>query len=159
MGLAVTHVLGAIIILDLLRHYVFGKKKFPRYLVVIGGIAGILPDIDIVLGWILGTNIHGLYTHSIVFVLLFLGIGALRHYQKDEKWSKIFYVLAAGWAIHILLDCAFNPYATFAWPLPINTLEFCPQGFTHTIRVSTDAILLVLWLIHEEVHNKIKDYI
>ena len=52
MALAVTHVLLTIIVLDLLRHYVFDKKKFPRYLVVIGGIAGLVPDIDILFNWI-----------------------------------------------------------------------------------------------------------
>ena len=39
MALAVTHVLIVIILLDLIRHYIVGKEKFPRYLVIIGGIA------------------------------------------------------------------------------------------------------------------------
>ena len=50
MALAVTHVILTIVILDLFRHYVFKKSKFPRYWLVIGGIAGLFPDIDIPLG-------------------------------------------------------------------------------------------------------------
>ncbi len=165
MALAVTHVLGAIIILDLLRHYVFGKNKFPRYLIVIGGIAGLAPDIDIVLSWfmtfITGTEVslHGVFTHSFFWVFFFLTFGLMFQYKKEMKWAKIFYVIAAGWTIHLSLDCAFNSYETFLWPLPWNTAKYCPQGAGHTARVSVDAILLVLWLVHEEIHNKIKDYI
>ena len=47
MALALTHVLLVIVLLDLFRHYVLSKKKFPRYLLVVGGIAGLLPDIDV----------------------------------------------------------------------------------------------------------------
>src|SRR3989338_6310881 len=39
MAYAVTHILVVIVFLDLLRHYIFKKEKFPRYLVVLGGIA------------------------------------------------------------------------------------------------------------------------
>ena len=134
MAYAVTHVLIVIIILDLLRHYVFGKKKFPRYLIIIGGIAGLLPDIDIPLGWIAsaltGTDVglHRLFTHSIFFVVLFLFMGIIRHYQDDEKWAKIFYVIALGWLVHILLDCAYGgePIRSFFWPY-LGTASFCPR--------------------------------
>ncbi len=165
MAYAVTHVLIAIIILDFLRHYIFGKKKFPRYLVVIGGIAGLLPDIDIPLGWLLsfltGTDVglHRLFTHSLFFVFLFLLIGIIRHYQDDKKWSKIFYVIALGWLIHILLDCAYGgePIRSFFWPY-IGTASFCPRWDLYPWAESIDAILLVLWLVHEEINRKIKDY-
>ena len=164
MALAVTHVLGAIFILDILRHYVFGKDKFPRYLLVIGGIAGLAPDIDFPLGWfvslIQGTSVHyhGEFTHSLLIAGIILFMGVVRHYQDDDKWAKIFYVIAAGWFIHISLDCLFNSYETFLWPLGIQTKAFCPQKLAGFYRSGIDAIILVVWLIHEEVHNKIKDY-
>ncbi len=75
MALAVTHIILTIAFLDIFRHYVFGLKKFPRYLLVVGGIAGLAPDLDIPMGWILTlvtgntVNIHGLFTHSILFAL------------------------------------------------------------------------------------------
>src|SRR3989344_4866727 len=160
MALAVTHIILTIAFLDIFRHYVFGLKKFPRYLLVIGGIAGLAPDLDIPISWILTlitentVNIHGLFTHSIFFALLFAVIGAVLQYKKNLKWAKIFYVVAVGWTLHILLDCAFNAYSTFLWPLSINTKMFCPTGFLESYRSSIDAIILVLWLLHEEISNK-----
>ena len=76
MALAVTHVLIAILTLDFFRHYVFGLKKFPRHLLVVGGIAGLMPDIDIPLGWFFSfltgnkVALHGEFTHSLIFVMV-----------------------------------------------------------------------------------------
>lgn len=159
MALAVTHVLLVILILDFFRHYVFGLRNFPRYLLVVGGIAGLLPDIDIPLGWIIGENIHGEFTHSIFIVFMLLLIGIISHYQKEVARAKWFYVIAAGWFIHIILDCAFNSYSTFLWPLVINTKQLCPAPILgNHYGAAIDAVILVVWLVHEEVHKKIKDY-
>lgn len=164
MGLAVTHVILTIVILDLFRHYVFGKQKFPRYLLVVGGVAGLLPDVDIPLTWIFNfitngnANLHGLFTHSILFSLSFLILGAILHSQKKMKWAKISYVISAGLFMHSLTDCLFGGYKTFLWPLQIST-NFCPDWGIGVFREEIDAIILVLWIIHEEVHNKIRDYI
>jgi len=53
MPTAVTHVILTIILLDLFRDYLMKNHK--RYLTLhtlfIGGVAGLLPDIDILLGW------------------------------------------------------------------------------------------------------------
>ncbi len=201
MANSVTHVIVAIVILDLFRHYVFGKKNFPRYLLVIGGIAGLAPDLDIPITWIYRflTNstesLHGVFTHSIFFVLLFLGIGAFLYlrtlkkemvakskvhnrrissvqsshreflpslqnslFRKEKKWAKIFYVISAGWFMHLILDCLYGGYKTFFWPLQwIST--FCPQWGIQTYAADVDAIILVLWLVHEEAHKLIRDYI
>ena len=169
MALAVTHVLVVIVLLDLFRHYVFGKKNFPRYLVVIGGIAGLAPDLDITLGWFLsfvtGTTVyfHGFFTHSIFFVLLFLTIAIIRQYQDDLKWAKIFYVIAIGLTFIIILDCFYGGFTSgeiklFFWPLTILP-SFCPNWNIYSYAESIDAIILVGWLIHEEVHNHIKRYV
>lgn len=165
MALAVTHVIGTIFILDLFRHYVFGKDKFPRYLLIVGGLAGLAPDIDIPLSWIAsfitGSNValHGVFTHSILFVVLFGLIGLTFHYYKNEKWRNIFYVIAAGWFLHSFLDCFFNPYASFLWPFNVDTLQFCPERVAGLYRSAVDAVILVVWLVHEELHNRIKDYL
>jgi|SRR3989344_2302104 len=165
MALAVTHIILTIALLDIFRHYVFGLKKFPRYLLIIGGIAGLAPDLDIPIGWMFSLltgntiNIHGLFSHSIFFVLLFLITGLLVHYYGNPKWAKIFYVISVGWTFHIFLDCVFNAYSTFFWPLSIDTTAFCPaRSFLEGYRSSIDAIILVVWLVHEEIHHKIKDY-
>ncbi len=165
MAYAVTHILIVIVILDLLRHYVFGKKKFPRYLLIIGGIAGLAPDIDLPLSWLInlltGTTVelHRLFTHSLFLVVLFLVIGIIRQYQDDQKWANIFYVIAVGWFIHIVLDCFYGGglLPSFFWPYRMLP-TFCPTWDIYPLAESIDAILLVLWLVHEEVHHYIKDY-
>tara|TARA_Y100000310_G_scaffold124700_1_gene123395 strand:+ start:18274 stop:18771 length:498 start_codon:yes stop_codon:yes gene_type:complete len=165
MALAVTHVIGTIFILDLFRHYVFGKEKFPRYLLLIGGIAGLAPDLDIPLSWFLSlvsggeVALHGVFTHSLLFVVLFSLLGLFFHVRNIEKWRNILFVIAAGWFMHIVLDCLFNPYSSFLWPFGIDTIIFCPEWVGGMYRSSIDAIILVTWLVHEELHNRIKDYL
>jgi len=162
MALAVTHVILTILILDLFRHYIFGLKKFPRYLLVVGGIAGLFPDIDILITWIYNfftssqVNFHGTFTHSLLWPLLFLIIGLFSHYQKNLKWAKIFYVISASWIFHLILDCAFGGYKEYLWPFFI--FNFCPQWGIEKYAISIDAIILVVWLVHEEMHKMIKDY-
>ena len=164
MANSVTHVIVAIVILDLFRHYILGKKKFPRYLLVIGGIAGLAPDLDIPLTWIYHffsnstESLHGVFTHSIFFVLLFLGIAIVLQLRKKMKWAKIFYVIGSGWFMHLILDCLYGGYKTFFWPLQWAS-AFCPQWGFEAHAADIDAIILVLWLIHEEVHQRITDYI
>ena len=52
MPYAVTHVIFALVIADVIRDYVVrDKKKFPLHYVLIAGIAGLLPDIDILFDW------------------------------------------------------------------------------------------------------------
>ncbi len=165
MALAVTHIILTIVILDLFRHYVFGRKKFPRYLLVVGGVAGLLPDIDVPLSWLLsflsGTavDIHRVFSHSIFFVFLFLLLAVVfQYYQKNMKWAKIFYVIAVGWALHLVLDCFYGgSWSSILWPLSF-FLSFCPAWDFHPYASGIDAIILVLWLVHEEVHSYIKDY-
>lgn len=166
MALAITHVLIAIVILDIFRHYVFGKKKFPRYLLVVGGIAALAPDIDVIFGWlaslIIGqpVSLHGLFTHSIIFPIIFLIIGIIFHYKNNIKWASIFYVISFGLFIHISLDCLYGgePWKLFLWPSSILP-TFCPRWNIYPYGEGIDAIILVFWLIHEEIHHRIKDYI
>ena len=50
MPQSVTHVLISIILLSLFRDYcVKNKKTFPLHYVLIGGLAGLLPDLDVAL--------------------------------------------------------------------------------------------------------------
>lgn len=164
MGLAVTHVLITIILLDLFRHYIFGKNNFPRYLLVVGGIAGLIADIDLPLAWVYNwiTNsqisFHGQFTHSFVFPLIFLISGFVLYRQQKENFAKISWVIAVGLVLHIILDCAYGGYTTFLWPLNIST-TFCPKWGISNYASGIDAVLLIVWIVHEEVHDKIKDYI
>ncbi len=163
MALAVTHIILTIVFLDFFRHYISGTKKFPRYLLVVGGIAGLAPDIDLPLSWIYNLltnaniNFHGTFTHSLIFPVISLGIALILHHKKQMKWAKIFYVISAGLTLHSILDCTFGGYRTFLWPFWI-TPSFCPQWGINSYASSIDAIILIAWLLHEELHKKIKDY-
>ena len=164
MAFAVMHVLGAIIILEIVRHYIIGPKKFPKYLVVIGGIAGLLPDIDIPLGWVyfwvsgVHVDLHATsISHSLIWVVLFVSLGLLFRCIADKRWSYIAYVIAAGWAIHIGFDWFYGEYKLIFWPFATSQ-SFFPTWEIWRYSESIDAILLVLWLVHEEIHKRIKDY-
>ena len=173
MAYAVTHILLTIVVLDFFRHYIFGKHRFPRYLLVIGGIAGLLPDIDIPLSWAfslitgVGTYFHGVFSHSIIWPVAFLGVGIIFYNLQPKKknksdyhfktWAKISYVISFGWFFHLVLDCLYGGYTSMLWPLQTLT-TFCPEFGLDKYAVSIDAIILVLWLAHEELHQKIKDY-
>lgn len=164
MALAVTHILIPLILLDLARHYIFKKENFPRYLVVIGGLAGLAPDLDVILGWIyslitgVSTNLHGEALHSLYWPLLLVLAAIYLHYKNQMKWASILYVIAFGLTFHAFLDCLFGGMKWFLWPIFTSSLKFCPQWGIQHHATSIDAILLVLWLVHEELHKKIKDY-
>ena len=85
MPLAVTHILLTIILLDLYRDHI-NKRYFSKHTIIIGGIASLLPDLDVPLGWIFGLFgmevVHGSLTHTPWFAFLFL-IPALL-FQDDK---------------------------------------------------------------------------
>ena len=174
MAYAVTHVIVVIVLLSLYRHYI-AKKKFSNWYVLIGGIAGLLPDIDIPLQWmtsaIVGETVkfHRIFTHSLLCVGIFLIIAIpfwiyrhkkFRMFRKEwtyENIALLFTIIAIGWFIHMALDCAIaSDYGMTIIPgIPIN---FCPSPFSNEALMGIDAIILILWLIHEEYAHKIKEF-
>lgn len=164
MGFAVTHILVPLVILDVLRHYFFGRKKFPRYLIVIAGIAGLAPDLDIPLGWLVsiltGTpaSYHGMFTHSFFFVALFLAIGLVRQYQHAKSEALIWYVIAFGWFTHLPIDWVYGWCKNFFWPIA-GAFPYCVTWeLSTTMGAAIDGVLLTLWLVHEEVSRKVRDW-
>ncbi|MBS3090771.1 metal-dependent hydrolase [Candidatus Pacearchaeota archaeon] len=185
MPFAVTHVLVAIIIAELLRDYVF-KKKFPLHYVLIAGIAGMLPDIDILLVLFDGMsissalnggamNLHPSFTHSILWIPIFLMLaltflwlekkGKIRPIERiftkhKLKISGILFVVALGIAVHLALDSTLTGFLRvgfFTEPIGLNLIPPTPIG--NMITAGIDAVLLVLWLIHEELRHKISGFI
>jgi len=175
MAYAVTHVIVAIVLIDLYRDYV-AKKKFPMWFVLLGGIAGLLPDIDFPLQQIAGefigeaVTLHRIWTHSLVCVISFLAIALFFHLQKHKKIqigkrkvsyehiALFFMVIAFGWITHLALDCSFAGDYNLTW-FPGYSFGFCPHPFSNDTLLGLDAIILLLWLIHEEWAKKIKDFI
>ena len=162
MPQAVTHVILTIVLIDLYRHY-FAKRKFPRYYVLIGGIAGLFPDIDMLIGWIynfiFGTSyaFHGGITHIVLIPLAIFVFSIIAYKLKNRELGLILAIVAFGWFFHLVLDCAFlGAYLPF-WPF--YTGGFCPHLISNTYMPGIDAIILIVWLVHEEVAHEIKDYI
>jgi membrane-bound metal-dependent hydrolase YbcI (DUF457 family) len=166
MPLAVTHILTTIIVLDLYRDYVLKDKKlFSMHTVLIGGIAGLLPDIDIPLGWIFSGVKHGSFTHTPFFALLFLIPGLILFKLNKKKLGVLFSVISFGVFFHVFLDWFLGggmhsgvmllyPFSTQTWKVHL----FSMIGVS-SIAQGLDAAILIAWLWHEEVKHKIKDFI
>ena len=147
MPQAVTHILIVIILLSLFRDYVVKKKgSFPLHYILIGGIAGVLPDIDVAVYYVLSffgftiSQLHRTFSHNIFAVLLFLLLGFFVYGFKNKelgkhhlKLSTIFFVISFGVFIHLLLDgiiqgeiILFYPFLDFE--IGLNLIKFVPSA-------------------------------
>jgi len=83
-----------------------------------------------------------------------------------ETFGKIFLILFFAWSIHLALDAILTGHVMPFYPLNDYTLNYnlvqkveSATGISMlTIEVSMDALLLLLWLWHEEFTHKIVDY-
>ena len=157
-----------IIALDLFRdHIIKNKRDLPLHYVFIGGIAGLLPDIDVPLFWVLNNFLgfdvsffHRIFTHTFLFIFMFLII-SLIYFDFNKKASKIFAVITFGVAFHIFLDwllvggvAPFYPFSDATYGLNLVgrlNLPMAAEGL--------EAIVLLWWLWHEEKLHKISDFI
>ena len=93
------------------------KKKLSHYTWFFLLAGGIIPDLDFLIDWTLGTAWHRTFTHSIFFlvlapVLLYVGCRILR---KEES-SAYAWALAGGILMHLLLDLHSAPGIPLLWP-------------------------------------------
>jgi len=168
MPQAVVHVLFAIIALDLFRdHFLKDKKKIPLHYIFIGGIAGLLPDIDVPLFWlvnnVLGFDVpwfHRIITHTFLFIIIFLVI-SLIYLRFDKKVSVLFGVITFGIAFHIFLDYLLVGAVTPFYPFSYAAYGLDLLGKIHLplIVEGLEAVVLLWWLWHEEKTHKISDFI
>lgn len=174
MPYAVAHVILTIVIADIYRDY-FAKKRFPMIYVLIAGIAGLVPDLDIPASWIFnfifGTdyNFHRIYTHSLFYSIVFFLAAMMASFFAKEKYKflklnvpkpavvMLFLAISFGWFMHITLDCALasDGYLNLIPSVPLN---FCPHPWGNNALAGLDAIILILWLVHEQYKHDIKDY-
>ena len=168
MPFAVTHVLLTIIAVDLYRDYVSKYKKyFTLHTIFIAGLAGLLPDIDIPLNIFL--NLFGIeimhrgITHTPLFGLIFLIPAFIYLSRKKHKIAMYFFVTTFGVLFHLILDFMFSSDATgimFLYPFSIAQFGLnIVQEYNPILLAGVDAIILLLWLWHEEVKHKISDFI
>jgi len=175
MPLAVTHILVPIILIDLFRDHILKKKGvITNKHVLLAGLAGLFPDIDLPIGYLLmgGVNIHRLYTHNIWIPILFLAFSMYFHSINKKKISLYFTMMSFGCLIHIILDGTlggfirpFYPFSTYEFGLnliPLIVGKFIPslehKDFLTLISSSMDAVLLYFWLIYLQFTGKIRDY-
>lgn len=179
MPQAVTHLLIPLILAALYRDYYIKKtgKNFPLYYVFIAGLAGTLPDIDILFALILENkgfaydSIHRQITHSLLMPILFLILAFASSKVKSFKLRKhsinlksIFLALSFGIIIHIILDGLvsglihpFSPFSSYAFGLQL--VNYIPGTTREVFMPLIDGILLVIWIIYLEVKHKISDFI
>jgi membrane-bound metal-dependent hydrolase YbcI (DUF457 family) len=168
MPQAVVHVLFTIIALDLLRdHFLKDKRKLPLHYVFVGGVAGLLPDIDIPFFWVLHSFIgldvpffHRIFTHTFLFILAFLAT-ALICFDFNKKLSKLFFAITFGVAFHVFLDwllvggvAPLYPFSDAVYGLNLVGKLNLPLAIE-----GLEAIVLLAWLWHEEKLHKISDFI
>jgi len=179
MTYVVTHVLAAIILIELFReHIIKDNRKFPRYYILIAAIGGILPDFDVGAYYILyffGFTIeqtHRTFLHTIFIPIILLIIGILLYKfsikspeirKHHMKLSAIFFILSAGALVHLILDAVVAGnimpfYPLLNYSIGVNLINFMPQGLQDSFLEVLDAILLVFWILWMEFKLKIRDY-
>jgi membrane-bound metal-dependent hydrolase YbcI (DUF457 family) len=178
MPLAVTHFLVPAICCSLYRD-LFVKKRF-RFVLhydLIAGLAGILPDFDFVILYLLGllgfsvAGIHRTFTHTLLFVLVFVILGIMFVGTRNRelgrhrlKLSGIFFVIAFGVLMHLVLDAviigSIMPlYPFLYYSIGVNLAGRLPEVIQSSSMPALDAVLLFCWMIILEVRHKISDYI
>jgi len=167
MPLSVMHVLVPIILLDIYRDYFMKNiKLLPNHMLFLAGAAGLMVDLDLplsALGSWLGLPLpaHRILSHNIWIPLTFLALSLFFRYKKSKMLWKIFLMFAIGTASHLLLDATLM--GTIAPFYPVNDvmwgLNIIPSKWWQDFAASMDAVLLLLWLSHEELKHRISDYL
>jgi membrane-bound metal-dependent hydrolase YbcI (DUF457 family) len=190
MAHAVTHVLIVVILLSLFRDYIINdKKKFSLHYVIIGGIATLLPDLDIAVYYLLSffgftlQEVHRTFSHNLTVAAIFL-IWAfifllwekaktpqkikmnkkdLNATQSRLKKSTIFFIITFAILVHLAIDWTTGNIILFypfsTFALGLNALSWFPEGWRESITPSIDAVLFISWLIYLEWKHKISDFI
>lgn len=176
MPQAATHILIALIVGSLIRDF-YTKKKFPLHYILILGIAGLLPDIDVAVYWVLHwfgftlSKVHRPFTHNLFFPLVFVLLSVLTLKLKNKELGKhhlkihtIFLMISLGIFIHLSLDMILAgkimplyPFLDFSIGMNIESL--LPYPLNDIFFPCLDAALLVLWIIYIEWKHKISDFI
>jgi len=172
MPFAATHFIVTVVILTLLRDHYHKKHDFPIHYVFLGGLAGLLPDIDIAFFWILSFFNYSFieFSHNLVFVFSFLLISLLTINVKSFKFRnaelhfhKLFFVIFLGVSIHLLLDVFSITGINIFYPfndlrLSLSLEKFLPNSIQWAFFPTLDAVLLILWISYLEWKHKISSF-
>ena len=169
MPYTTTHVLIAIILIELFREHFFkNNKKFPRYYILIAAIAGIFPDLEYIF---LYPDLQRAFLHSLFIPLIFLLIGIfilkfdIKHKsirKRHLKLSFIAFIFSAGSLLHIFLDVILRDGVNLLYPFTdslvgFNLLSLIPLSQNLSL-IILDTILIFFWIFWMEFKLKISDY-
>lgn len=164
---AVAHILIPIILADIYRDYI-SRRKFPLAYVMLAGIGGILPDIDVAVYWLLnalsGTalgEVHRTITHTLLMPAIILAAAGIT-YKLSKKAAYAMLAITFGYLMHLLLD-----YAIIGTIMPFYPFSAARYGLSvipatelgSTIVTGIDAILLTAWLVYDFSKHNIKEFI
>ncbi|MBD3355042.1 hypothetical protein GF361_03585 [Candidatus Woesearchaeota archaeon] len=179
MPQAAAHILIPLILMSLFRDFYIKKykKNFPLTYVLIAGIAGIIPDLDVAAFWILHffgftmEQVHRTFAHTIFVPLVFFAffiilknanLSVLANHKL--KLNLVFLMLAIGSFIHLVLDATLAGSIIPLYPfsnlsIGINLFGYLPEALMKIAAPSLDAGLLIIWLIYLKATGKISDFI
>lgn len=178
MPQAAAHILIPLILMSIIRDYYIKRgKKFPLHYVLIAGIAGAIPDLDVAAFWILNffnftwEEVHRTWAHTIFVPLIFLVLAlatmkfkSLKVGKHKLRWAIIFLMIAFGTFSHLVLDAIFcgsiRPFYPFLiFSIGFNLFGYLPMELATVAAPSLDGGLIILWLIYLEMKHKISDFI
>lgn len=180
MPTAVTHLLVPLLIMALVRDYIIskkGRKSFPLHYVLIAGIGGVLPDIDIIFYLFLNPlgysfeQVHRQWMHSLfiplIFLILYLPLKKISfkpHRKHILNIGIICLMLSLGTFVHLVLDGIisgdihpFSPLSSYE--IGLNLVSMLPQSFSGIAIPLFEGILLLIWIVYLEWKHKISDFI
>lgn len=155
MPLVVVHFVVSAILSQYLCEKRYGRGKYPAYYPLLGGIFGLVPDLDLPISAILTrfidydpTLVHNVYTHVIWIPMMILGIAFLLD-AANLKATAIAYLLAVGYSTHITLDffiggakMVFYPVSRFIF-FGLGPIS----GILHFAEM-LDAVVFVVWVVY-----------
>lgn len=180
MPQAAAHILIPLIIASIFRDFYIKskeRKKFLLHYVLIIGIAGIIPDLDVAAFWILHffgfsfSSVHRTFAHTIFIPLIFLILALITTNIKIKelgrhklKLNMVFLMMSIGILFHLILDAIFAGYIVPFYPflnfsMGLNLFGYLPKTLEVIAAPSLDAGLLIVYIIYLELKHKISDFI
>jgi len=159
MPFVVTHMLVPMILIDIFRDNILKikKSKLSNKYILIAGLAGLLPDIDIPLSIFFPTLFaHRTITHTVWVPLTFLFLFSVFHFIRKRNWSMIFLMCFIGTAIHITLDVVTAGSIQLFYPISktLFAVYLIPAGSVIFVYSAMDAVLLWIWFFRKMVFGK-----
>jgi membrane-bound metal-dependent hydrolase YbcI (DUF457 family) len=144
----------------------FSKIKISRLGWGLLFFGALIPDVDYLFSFIFGVNIHRMFFHSLLFVLILFFIVYI--ILKNLKLEREAYFVFIGVLSHIILDMFIFPGAMLFWPLGTwfsfygiaNVVSSFVLDFNfwriYSFYVSFDILIGLIWLVYLYLKGKIQ---